>query len=137
MRQGIEHVPAKKLIGKSLTMSLVNNKTVELWQDFMSRRMEKANSVTNDLISMQVYTPTYFENFKLSNELEKWAAVEVTNFESVPADMETFTLAGGLYAVFDYKGSGNDPGIFQYIFETWLPDSDYFLDARPHFEGRL
>jgi AraC family transcriptional regulator len=134
MRPGIENLHAKKLIGKRLTMSLVHNKTVELWQDFMSRRMEIANNVTNDLISMQVYTPTYFANFKPSNEFEKWAAVEVTNFESVPTDMETFTLAGGLYAVFDYRGPGNDPGIFQYIFESWLPDSDYLLDARPHFE---
>jgi AraC family transcriptional regulator len=24
--------------------------------------------------------------------------------------------------------------IFQYIFETWLPNSGYLLDNRPHFE---
>ena len=48
--------------------------------------------------------------------------------------METFSLAGGLYAVFDYKGSSNDPSIFQFIFGTWLPSSDYVLDDRPHFE---
>ena len=83
---------------------------------------------------MQVYKPTYFADFKPTNEFEKWATVEVTNFESVPTNMETFSLAGGLYAVFDYKGSSNDPSIFQYIFGTWLPGSDYFLDDRPHFE---
>jgi len=43
-------------------------------------------------------------------------------------------LPGGLYAVFDYKGSSNDPGIFQYIFGTWLPGSEYDIDDRPHFE---
>jgi AraC family transcriptional regulator len=48
--------------------------------------------------------------------------------------METFTLTGGLYAVFDYKGSSNDPGIFQYIFGIWIPESNYLLDDRPHFE---
>jgi AraC family transcriptional regulator len=45
-----------------------------------------------------------------------------------------FSIPGGLYAVFDYKGSSTDSSIFQYIFETWLPNSDYELDNRPHFE---
>jgi predicted transcriptional regulator YdeE len=44
---------------------------------------------------------------------------------NVPNDMETFTLTGGLYAVFDYKGLSTDNSIFQYIFETWLPSSEY------------
>ena len=83
---------------------------------------------------MQIYTPTYFADFKPTNEFEKWASVEVTDFNNVPGDMETFILAGGLYAVFDYKGSSNDPSIFQYIFGTWLPGSGYALDGRPHFE---
>jgi len=134
MTPRIENLIPKKLIGKRLTMSLVHNKTVELWQDFMPKRKAISNNVSNDLISVQVYTPAYFANFKPTNEFEKWASVEVTDFERVPADMETFSLAGGLYAVFDYKGTSNDPGIFQYIFETWLPDFDYFLDARPHFD---
>ena len=134
MAPRIEIVAEKKLIGTRLTMSLANNKTGELWRNFMPRRREISNTVTNDLISMQVYKPTYFADFKPTNEFEKWATVEVTNFESVPTNMETFSLAGGLYAVFDYKGSSNDPSDFQYIFGTCLPGSDYFLDDRPHFE---
>jgi AraC family transcriptional regulator len=83
---------------------------------------------------MQVYRPNHFTDFKLTNEFEKWATVEVLNFDNVPTDMETFTLPGGLYAVFDYKGLSTDKSIFQYIFGTWLPGSDYDLDNRPHFE---
>ncbi|MDX1904378.1 MAG: GyrI-like domain-containing protein [Thermonemataceae bacterium] len=134
MTPRIENLFEKKLIGKRLTMSLANNRTGELWQNFMSKRREISNNITNDLISMQVYKPTHFADFKPSNEFEKWATVEVTNFENVPTEMETFSLAGGLYAVFDYKGSSNDPSVFQYIFGTWLPSSDYVLDDRPHFE---
>lgn len=130
----IENLSDKKLIGKRLTMSSVNNKTGELWQNFIPKRREIKNNVSNDLISMQVYKPKHFADFKPTNEFEKWATVEVTNFESVPTEMETFSLAGGLYAVFDYKGSSNDPSIFQYIFGTWLPGSEYLLDDRPHFE---
>jgi len=134
MTPRIENLTEKKLIGKRLNMSLANNKTGELWQMFMPKRREISNNVTNDLISMQVYKPTHFADFKLTNEFEKWATVEVTNFDNVPVGMETFLLEGGLYAVFDYKGSSNDPSVFQYIFGTWLPSSDYILDNRPHFE---
>jgi len=134
MTPGIENISEKKLIGTRLTMSLTNNKTGELWKSFMPRRRDITNNLTNDLISMQIYKPTHFAVFKPINEFEKWATVEVTNFDNVPIGMETFTLTGGLYAVFDYKGSSNDNCIFQYIFGTWLPGSDYDLDNRPHFE---
>ena len=94
MTPRIEKLNEKKLIGKRLTMSLANNTTNELWQNFMPKRKEISNNVTNDLISMQVYKPTHFADFKPTNEFEKWATVEVTNFDNVPVDMETFSLAG-------------------------------------------
>ncbi len=130
----IENVNNKKLIGIRLTMSLANNMTGELWRSFMPRRKDILNKLSNDMISMQVYQPNYFADFNPTNAFEKWASVEVSNFDSVPVDMETFTLNGGLYAVFDYKGLSTDNSIFQYIFGTWLPGSGYDLDERPHFE---
>jgi AraC family transcriptional regulator len=130
----IEKLNEKKLIGKRLTMSLADNKTGELWRSFMPRRRDITNNLTNDMISMQVYKPKHFADFKPTNEFEKWATVEVTNFDNVPTDMETFTLIGGLYAVFDYKGLSTENSIFQFIFGNWLPSSDYDLDDRPHFE---
>jgi AraC family transcriptional regulator len=134
MTPRIQHLPEKKLIGKKLTMSLVNNKTAELWKSFMPQRNAIENKLNNDFISMQVYSPTHFVQFNPSNEFEKWATVEVVNFDNVPANMETFVLPSGLYAVFHYKGLSSDSSIFQYIFGTWLPSSGYLLDARPHFE---
>lgn len=134
MTPRIEKLHEKKLIGKRLTMSLANNRTGDLWKSFMPRRRDIVNVLTNDMISMQVYKSSHFADFKPTNEFEKWATVEVVNFDSVPIYMETFTLRDGLYAVFDYKGSSADNSIFQYIFGTWLPSSDYDLDDRPHFE---
>jgi AraC family transcriptional regulator len=134
MTPRIETLQEKKLAGKRLTMSLANNRTGELWKSFMSRRKEITNNVTNELISLQVYTPSYFDNFNPNHFFEKWAAVEVTSFDKVPDDLETFTLTGGLYAVFHYKGSSSDNRIFDFIFSTWLPSSNYILDHRPHFE---
>ena len=134
MTPRIEILSEKKLIGKRLQMSLANNKTQVLWQSFMPRRKEIQNNIGTDLYSMQVYDPFYFNTFDPNNLFEKWATIEVTNFDTIPDEMETFTLSSGLYAVFFYKGLNTNTKIFQYIFETWLPNSEYVLDNRPHFE---
>jgi len=134
MKPRIEILNEKKLVGKRLTMSLTENKTGDLWKNFISECKDIVNNLTNDFISMTVYKPTYFADFKPTNEFEKWAAIEVADFDNIPSNMEMFTLRGGCYAVFDYKGSSTDMSIFQYIFGTWLPNSDYLLDNRPHFE---
>ena len=133
MEPKIEIVPEKKLIGNHLTMSLANNKTGELWRRFMPRRKEIRNALNSDLISMQVYQQPVVFGY-LHQEFEKWAVVEVADFGTIPEGMETFTLPGGLYAVFHYKGSSTDARIFAHIFGTWLPNSAYMVDHRPHFE---
>ena len=115
-------------------MSLVNNKTGQLWGQFAPRIKEIQNRATTDKISMQVYPPRYYEQFNPNNEFVKWAAVEVTNFEHIPEGMQSFVLPEGLYAIFEYKGSSADTSIFQYIFSEWLPHSEYTVDDRPHFE---
>lgn len=134
MQPRIEAVAEKKLVGKRLSMSLANNRTAELWKSFMPKRKEVQNTAGPALYSLQVYEPHHFDAFTRSKEFEKWAAVEVTDFGAVPDGMETYILRHGLYAVFHYKGASTDATIFQYIFSSWLPHSDYFLDTRPHFE---
>jgi AraC family transcriptional regulator len=135
MKPRIETLSEKKLIGKRITMSLSNNKTAELWKSFMPRRKEIQNSIGTNLYSMQIYDPLYFSNFDSNADFEKWATIEVTDFDKVPDEMQAFTLIGGLYTVFFHKGDASSaPKTFQYIFTTWLPNSDYLLDNRPHFE---
>lgn len=135
MTPRIETANEKKLIGKRLEMSFAHNKTVDLWKAFMPHRNEISNRLDGDLISMQVYKDGFsFSNFDINAAFEKWAVAEVSNFDNIPDGMETFTLATGLYAVFAYKGLNTDTSIFQYIFGTWLPASEYVLDNRPHFE---
>jgi AraC family transcriptional regulator len=130
----IKEIEEKRLIGKRLKMSLTNNLTGKLWKGFMQRRNEIKNNVTKEMISMQIYDSLYYQNFKPNNEFEKWATIEVTDFDFIPNEMEPFTLPGGFYAVFNHKGSSNDNSVFEYIFLNWLPNSKYKLDNRPHFE---
>jgi len=132
----VESLPETKLVGKRLTMSLVDNKTFELWRSFMPDRKEVLNRIGTKLFSMQVYNKSL--DFSQFNELvvfEKWAAVEVPEIDIIPDEMEAYTMPGGLYAVFIHKGPhATFPKTFQYIFGTWLPDSGYTIDHREHFE---
>lgn len=134
MKPKIEVINEKKLVGVSLTMSLISNRTGELWRLFMSRRKEISNHLSTDLISLQLYDPAYFDNFNPAREFEKWAGVEVSDFNNVPYAMKTLVIPSGEYAIFHYIGSSTDSSVYQYIFSQWLPNSKYQLDHRPHFE---
>lgn len=134
MRPRITSITPKKLIGKHLTMSFSRFNVSELWQCFMPLRKHITNAISSDLISMTIYSQIHFENFSPNNTFEKWAAVEVSDFTNAHEDLAQFTIPGGQYAVFDYKGLSSDNSIFQYIFGEWIPASGYQLDDRPHFE---
>jgi len=101
----------------------------------MPYRKKIHNCVSSDLYSLQTYPPCFFDNFSPNTEFEKWAAIEVVDFIDVPGDLLTFNLPSGLYAVFVYKGLPSAASdTFQFILGTWLPNSNYNLDNRPHFE---
>jgi len=134
MNSRVEVLKDKVLVGQSVMMSLINNKTGLLWGQFAPRIKEIQNRISEDKISMQVYPLGYYESFNPNTEFEKWASVEVSDFENIPNEMKSFILKGGLYAVFDYKGSSADSSIFQYIYSEWIPNSIYVVDDRPHFE---
>lgn len=135
MTPRFEIINEKRLVGMRLKMSFANYKVGELWQTFMPRRKEITNSLTNDLISLVIYKSNHFTDFRPTNEFERWATVEVSDFYNVPTNMETYVLPSGKYAVFLHKGDTKEfTKTFQYILGTWLPSSDYVLDNRPHFE---
>jgi AraC family transcriptional regulator len=136
MELRIKNLAEKRLIGKRMRMTLSDNKTFDLWHSFMPERKLILNRISTDLFSIQVYDKSLvFEDFNQETEFEKWAAIEVADFDAVPEGMEPFTLSGGVYAVFIHKGGPDTfPGTFNFIFRNWLPGSDWVLDDRPHFE---
>ena len=134
MNPRIAILKERKLIGQNIKMSLTNNRTGQLWGQFAPRIKEIKNKATEDKISIQIYPPLYYKDFRPNNEFEKWATIEVKYFGEIPIGMKSLILKGGLYAVFDYKGSSSNNSIFQYIFSEWLPNSEYLIDHRPHFE---
>ncbi|WMW77230.1 GyrI-like domain-containing protein [Flavobacterium sp. 20NA77.7] len=127
--------PAKKLIGFYIEMSLVENKTQEIWKQLMPRLNEVQQVVSADLFSLQIYPEDYFSNFTPFTPFTKWAAVEVKNFDTIPEGFQKIEIPAGKYAVFLHKGTTE---MFvqtaQYIYGEWLPKSGYQLENRPHFE---
>lgn len=124
----------KLLVGIKQSMSVSDNRTVDLWRHFMSRQNQIPHRSNRDFISLQEFDSNYFEHFDPDRTFTKWAAVQVTHFGSIPEGMEKLELEEGKYAVFLYKGPAGNPAIFNYIYAEWLPHSDYLLDQRPHFE---
>jgi len=135
MQPQITILSAKKLVGNKLKMSVINDRTLELWQSFMPRRKEITNVENDFLYSVQVFeSEKYFDQFSPEFEFEKWATVEVAEFTNIPENMEMLEIPEGQYAVFNYTGPANAAlPFFQYIFQTWLPESEYSVDNRPHF----
>ncbi|MNK55988.1 Bacterial transcription activator, effector binding domain [compost metagenome] len=127
----IEIIESKKLIGFSITTSFKDDKTPTVWRKFMMRKNEITNRISDQLISLQIYP----ENFTPNQSFKKYALAEVSDFENVPEEFETFELKNGKYLVFNYTGKAeNGPEIFGYIFQTFIPENQFEVDDRPHFE---
>lgn len=124
-------IEPKKLIGFSITTSFQDDKTQIVWRKFMMRRNEIVNQTSNQLFSLQIYP----ENFTANQTFRKYALAEVSDFNNIPNDFETFELESGKYLVFNYQGKvEHEPEIFRYIFQNVIPENQFEVDNRPHFE---
>lgn len=134
MQPRITTISSKKLIGKQIRMSVLEDRTQDLWQSFMPRRNEISNVANKFLYSVQIFdSEKYFDPVSPETEFGKWAAIEVSDYSVIPEGMEPLEIPEGLYAIFDYKGPANAAlPFFQYIFQTWIPSSEYDVDNRPH-----
>ncbi len=132
----IVNITDRKLIGLSTQTTLAENKTLELWHAFKPQVKNINNKINTDFYSVQVYDSDFgTKPFTPQTLFEKWAAVEVLDFENIPKGLKPFTLSGGDYAVFIYKGSPQEfHKTASYIYEEWLPKSKYQIDNRPNFE---
>lgn len=136
MKPEIREIDEKKLIGMRVKTSLSDNKTSLLWQNFMSRFNEIEKKLNTGYYSVHVYDGlAVFNQFTEKTQFEKWAAVEVAVSNMVPEGFESCILSGGRYAVFIHKGPANTfHKTAQHIFGNWLPNSEFELDDREHFE---
>lgn len=132
----IESLQSKSCVGMRAKISIIDNTTPDLFRNFMPRRNEVLHRSSGDVFSAQVFPGNFnFQQFDISRTFEKWAAVEVHQTGKIPAGMEVLVIPAGLYAVFLHKGPASEgERTFRYIFAEWIPNSEYEIDDRPHFE---
>jgi len=127
-------LPEKKLVGQYLEMSLQNNKTFALFSGFMPNKTAIKDALSQEVFEVMVYNQDYFKHFSPTNSFTKWGCLEVKDYSNIPNNMTPLDLPGGQYAVFNYKALTKGFGqLMGYIMSSWLPQSKYQLDSRPHF----
>ncbi|WP_229593259.1 GyrI-like domain-containing protein [Rossellomorea vietnamensis] len=136
MKPTIIELKEKKLIGKFKVMSLSEDSTKALWQSFMPHRKAISHRVDEKLYNMKVFDSGLdVKQLTPATPFVKWAAVEVEAFENTPEVMDTYTMKGGLYAMFLHQGPASTfHETLKYIHTVWMPSSEYQLDDREHFE---
>jgi AraC family transcriptional regulator len=128
----IVEAPARLLAGVSLSMSLADDRTPELFRTLMPQRKSIPDPVSGDLFLATQYEPRHFSKFDPAQKFTRWAAVEVAAGVSLPEGITVLHVPAGRYAVFTHRGSHLDTAIFQWIFGTWFPQSGLVPDDRPH-----
>lgn len=128
----IEIRPASHFIGLRLQLSLLQNRTPELFRSFMPRRNEISAILGAETYAIDILPPDYYTTFDPGKPFEKWAAIAVPPNSIIPEGMESLEVQEGLYAIFLHKGTAADAAkTYQYILNTWLPSSGYQLENRP------
>ena len=130
-----ETISKTHLVGKCARMSIAQDTTLSLWQEFMPKFKHILNRAGSDFYSVEVYdSPEYFRDFDPGRQFDKWAAVSVSETDSVPKGMGLLLIPAGRYAVFHYRGRPSEVHrAYQYIYGTWIGSSRHAIDNRPHF----
>lgn len=125
------------IVGLKANLSFITNGsgTAKLAKQFMPNRNQVLNRIGTEKFSIQVYDQFNYNKMSPNTLFEKWVGVEVSNADRLPGNMEVLTIPSGQYAVFNYKGKPeNFLEAWQYIHTIWLPNSEFEIDDRPHFE---
>lgn len=134
MEVKITEIPSKTLIGQKISTSISRQETSKLWRPFRRIIAEQRGFEPKEYYSIQRYGKEMAEGtFGPETIFEKCAAVEPGPF--IPEGFESIELKGGLYAVFEHSGTLEKfQKSMQEFLQNWLPDSDFTLDSRAHFE---
>ncbi|MEM6723713.1 MAG: GyrI-like domain-containing protein [Bacteroidota bacterium] len=124
------------LVGTRMPMTLAHEQVQQLWQAFRPRIGAIEHRASQDFYSLHTFDPEItFDQIRPNTPIDKWAAVSVNQIEHLPEGCEKLVIQSGLYAIFEYVGpAAGAAQIVGYIFQEWLPNSDYQWDNRPQFE---
>lgn len=135
MPMRVEELPATTLVGRSLSVTLMEDRIRELWQYFAANRKHIPHVVGNFSYAVEVYPAlNFFKKINPSRPFTRWAAVEVSKVEKLSHGLRQLDIPAGKYAVFSFQGTHREASeAFRYIYQTWLKEASYQLANRPHF----
>ncbi len=136
LKPQIVEIDERKVIGVNTQTSLLNNTILEMWNRFLKIESKIKDRIDTCYYEIHPYDSDFkMKDFTNDTPFEKWAAIPVANFENIPSGMNAYTLAKGKYAVFAHIGKMTEIQFsFDFIYGTWLPNSEYELDSRDDFE---
>ncbi len=139
MKPVIKEIKEMQIVGMEKTTTL-NSSYIDipkLWEEFCSR-MHEINNAADCKTFYEVRKPDLnfsMNDFTETTEFTEIAGLEVTSVDSIPEGMLDVTIPAGKYAVFIHKGSPqNLRQTYEYIWGTWLPNSEYEADMKYDFE---
>lgn len=119
------------VVGMKCSTTLKNNKIPQLWDEFLLRIHEIKNR-SDDKITLGV---SEFCKNPHDEEFTYFACVPVTKIDEIPEGMVAKTIPANYYAVVTHKGSLDTLGhVYDYVYDDWLPQSDYELAKSDDFE---
>ncbi len=133
MEPRFETIESTWVVGMCFPRSAGGNETARLWQRFMRRRGEVKRRSNANFLAMRVFHSSPGESVTPTTPFDEWAVVEVSDIEDLPDGLDSYSLPGGAYAVFVHRGPASTfPETAGHAYGTWLPNSGYMLDDRPH-----
>jgi len=111
-----------------------HNEIPELWNQF-NKRMEEMGGLEHETGEAAVGLCITPDDEPLEGAFEYVAGALVDEVEEVPEDFVVRHVPEQTYAVFEHKG--DMPSLsktYEYIYETWLPQSGYQISSRMDFE---
>ena len=111
-----------------------HNEIPELWNQF-NKRMKEMGGLEHETGEAAVGLCITPDDEPLEGAFEYVAGALVDEVEEVPEDFVVRHVPEQTYAVFEHKG--DMPSLsktYEYIYETWLPQSGYQISSRMDFE---
>lgn len=134
----ITEFPGCKMVGMSQLFSIDELNPASVWQKFMPRVKTLAPIRSgNDLYAVQEYPEiSHKRQFVTPTTVKFWAAITLKpDTNTAPDPFEILEVPAGTYAVFLHKGTAAAIAkTMNAIFGSWMPESGYVPDGRPHFQ---
>ena len=112
-----------KVVGMQIRTTLAENRIQDLWSEFI-KRMSELDEVAVPECSLGICT--FVDNNQDDDAFEYMAVRVVKNDSLIPGGMTFRLLPEQEVAVFTHQGSlDNLSETYDYIYNEWLPDSDY------------